>query len=87
MTSETTPHDCSKIVDLLVDYLEGRLSLDTRDELDRHLSGCPNCVSQLRTYRTTVSLLRKLRDRPVAGTAKLRRNLPRRPHDTLMIGR
>ena len=62
MTSKTTPRGCSKIVDLLVDYLEGRLPPDTRDELDRHLSGCPSCVSQLRTYRTTVSLLRKLRD-------------------------
>ena len=67
MTSETTPHGCSKIVDLLVDYLEGRLSPDTRDELDRHLSGCPNCVSQLRTYRTTVSLLRKLRDHDLSS--------------------
>ena len=73
MTSETTPHDCSKIVDLLVDYLEGRLSLDTRDELDRHLSGCPNCVSQLRTYRTTVSLLRKLRDQDLSP--ELRRSV------------
>ena len=33
MTSDTTPHGCSKIVDLLVDYLEGRLSPDTRDEI------------------------------------------------------
>ena len=62
MTSETTPGGCSKIVDLLVDYLEGRLSPDTRDELDHHLSSCQSCVSQLRTYRTTVSMLRRLRD-------------------------
>ena len=66
MTSETAPGSCSKIVDLLLDYLEGRLSPDTRDELDRHLSGCPSCVSQLRTYRTTVSMLRKLRDQDLS---------------------
>ena len=65
MTSET-PADCSKIVDLLVDYLEGRLSSDIRHELDRHLSGCPSCVTQLRTYRTTVSMLRKLQDQDLS---------------------
>ena len=66
MTSETTPDGCSKIVDLLVDYLEGRLPRHTRDELDRHLSDCQSCVSQLRTYRTTVTLLRKLRDQDLS---------------------
>ena len=66
MTSETAPGRCSKIVDLLVDYLEERLSPDTRDELDRHLSRCPSCVSQLQTYRTTVSMLRKLRDQDLS---------------------
>ncbi len=65
MTSETLA-DCCKIVDLLVDYLEGRLSSDIRSELDRHLSGCPSCVTQLRTYRTTVSMLRKLQDQDLS---------------------
>lgn len=67
MTSEPTPGGCSKIVDLLVDYLEGGLPPDTRDELDRHLSGCPSCVSQLQTYRTTVSMLRRLRDQDLSA--------------------
>jgi len=63
MTSKTAPADCcSKIVDLQVDYPEGNLLPDTRDELDRHLRGCPSCISQLRTYRTTVSMLRGLCD-------------------------
>ena len=60
MTSE--PRNCSKIVDLLVDYLEGTLLPDVRAKLDQHLSKCQSCVDQLQTYRTTVSMLRTLCD-------------------------
>ncbi len=50
------------MVDLLVDYLEGTLPPDTEHDLDAHLAACTRCISQLRTYRTTVSLLRGLCD-------------------------
>ena len=53
---------CSKVVDLLVDYLEGRLPPRMRAELDQHLTACESCVRHVRTYRSTVSLLRSLRD-------------------------
>lgn len=62
MTSESPPSDCSRVVNLLVDYLEGTLPADTQRNLDAHLAACERCVSQLRTYRTTVSLLRGLSD-------------------------
>ncbi len=62
MTSESPADDCSRVVDLLVDYLEGTLPAATQRDLDAHLSACERCVSQLRTYRTTVSLLRGLCD-------------------------
>ena len=58
MSSEASPGGCSKIVDLLVDYLEERLPSGTREEL----SHCSSCVTQLRTYQTTVSMLRGLCD-------------------------
>ncbi len=51
---------CSEIVDLLLDYLEGRLPPETHARLDQHLSSCPSCIAHLRTYRSTVSLLRSL---------------------------
>ncbi|MBI2834864.1 MAG: zf-HC2 domain-containing protein [Acidobacteria bacterium] len=53
---------CSRVVTLLLDYLEGRLLPAVRAELDEHLSRCPSCVSQVRTYRSTVSLLKSLRE-------------------------
>ena len=31
-------------------------------ELEAHLQKCPRCVAQLRTYESTVSLLRSLQD-------------------------
>lgn len=54
---------CSEVVGLLVDYLDGRLSKTTPAELERHLAACEACVSYLRTYRSTVSLLGSLREK------------------------
>jgi anti-sigma factor RsiW len=59
--SETT-RKCCDIVGLLADYIEGQLPEHVRGELTRHLEKCPRCVAQLRTYQSTVSLLRSLNE-------------------------
>ena len=53
---------CCKVVRFLAEYLEKHLEPDTRSELEAHLRKCPRCVAQLRTYESTVSLLRSLTD-------------------------
>ncbi|HEX9365674.1 MAG TPA: zf-HC2 domain-containing protein [Vicinamibacterales bacterium] len=53
---------CGSVVRLLADYLERQLPPSVRSELEAHLQRCPRCVAQLRTYESTVSLLRSLRD-------------------------
>jgi anti-sigma factor RsiW len=53
---------CNDLVGLLADYVEHQLPSSIHDELERHLSRCPRCVAQLKTYRSTVSLLRSIRD-------------------------
>jgi len=53
---------CGSVVKLLADYLEQQLRPDLRAELETHLRKCPRCVAQLRTYESTVTLLRSLRD-------------------------
>lgn len=53
------PH-CSKVVSLLVDYLEHRLPADVEASLDRHLAACQLCLRQLRTYQSTISLLHSI---------------------------
>jgi anti-sigma factor RsiW len=53
---------CGSVVKLLADYLERQLAPSLRQELEAHLQRCPRCVAQLRTYESTVCLLRSLRD-------------------------
>ena len=53
---------CCKVVRLLADYLDRRLPPELQTELEAHLRSCPRCVTQLKTYESTVSLLRSLRD-------------------------
>jgi anti-sigma factor RsiW len=53
---------CGSVVKLLADYLERQLPAAIRAELEAHLQKCPRCVAQLRTYESTVSMLRSLTD-------------------------
>jgi len=53
---------CGSVVKLLADYLERQLPSKLRAELEAHLQRCPRCVTQLRTYESTVSLLRSLQE-------------------------
>jgi anti-sigma factor (TIGR02949 family) len=63
---------CCNVVRFLADYLERRLDPHTRTELDAHLQKCPRCVAQLRTYESTVTLLRSLRDDDLPPDLRLR---------------
>ncbi|HXW04573.1 MAG TPA: zf-HC2 domain-containing protein [Vicinamibacterales bacterium] len=51
---------CHDLVGLLADYVERQLPPDVHAELEKHLSRCPRCVAQLKTYQSTVSLLRSI---------------------------
>jgi anti-sigma factor RsiW len=53
---------CSKVVALLLDYIEGRLPADQQADLEGHLTLCPSCVASVRTYRSTVSLLHSIKE-------------------------
>jgi anti-sigma factor RsiW len=58
----TTKRSCTDLVGLLADFVEHHLSPDVHDELERHLARCPRCLAQLKTYQSTISLLRSIRD-------------------------
>jgi anti-sigma factor RsiW len=62
---------CGSIVKLLADYLEQQLPPAIRAELEAHLQKCPRCVAQLRTYESTVSMLRSLRDEDLPPDLRL----------------
>ena len=51
---------CQQGVELLTDYLEGRLSRRNRKRLERHLGDCPNCSAYLEQLRSSVDLAARL---------------------------
>jgi len=53
---------CTNLVSLLADYVERKLPPAVQSDLEKHLAQCPRCVTQLKTYETTVSLLRTIRE-------------------------
>jgi anti-sigma factor RsiW len=54
--------NCPDIVRLLADFIEGQLPHDEHAALESHLSRCTDCLAQLKTYRSTVSMLRTIRE-------------------------
>ena len=49
---------CKQFVDFIDEYLSGGLLSVVRSEFDRHMALCPSCVEYLRTYQTTIELVR-----------------------------
>jgi anti-sigma factor RsiW len=67
----TKPCGCGSVVKLLADYLERQLPAALRAEFEAHLAKCPRCVSQLRSYESTVSMLRSLHDDDLPSDLRL----------------
>lgn len=53
---------CEELVELVTDYLEGRLSLAERRRFHFHLDRCPGCQQYLDQMRTSVAMLGGLRE-------------------------
>ncbi|MBI4456466.1 MAG: zf-HC2 domain-containing protein [Acidobacteria bacterium] len=53
--------ECKEVVDLLIDYLEHRLTPLEHKEIEAHFEACAECQTFLRTYNSTVTLIRDLR--------------------------
>jgi anti-sigma factor RsiW len=47
---------CQQAVELVTDYLEGRLSRAGRRRFEAHLAGCPHCTEYLAQMRSTIEL-------------------------------
>ena len=48
---------CQEVVELVSDYLEGRVDDAARVEIEAHLELCPGCDEYLRQMRTTIRTL------------------------------
>jgi anti-sigma factor RsiW len=47
---------CVEAVELVTDYLEGRLSRRQRRRFEKHLAGCDACTAYLEQIRQTIAL-------------------------------
>jgi anti-sigma factor RsiW len=47
---------CAELVELVTDYLEGRLPDRERRRFDEHLTGCDGCTAYVEQMRTTVAV-------------------------------
>jgi anti-sigma factor RsiW len=56
----TEKRRCTDLVGLLADFVEHQLPPAVHAELERHLTACPRCIAQLKTYQSTVSLLHSI---------------------------
>ncbi|HUB75782.1 MAG TPA: anti-sigma factor [Solirubrobacteraceae bacterium] len=52
--------ECRQVVELVTDYLEGRLSRAERRRFEAHLSTCEHCAEYLDQMRVTVRLTGRL---------------------------
>ncbi len=52
-------HDCGQIFAMLSEYLDRELPQATCEELDAHISDCPECVQFIESLRRSVKLCRQ----------------------------
>lgn len=68
MTIQDLP--CRELVELVTDYLEGRLPPDERLRFDAHLRGCSGCRTYLDQMRLTIRSLGSLSEDSIPPAAK-----------------
>ena len=47
---------CREVLEFVMSYLDGDLTVEQRHEFERHIGVCPSCVNYLDTYKTTIML-------------------------------
>jgi anti-sigma factor RsiW len=47
---------CREFVELLYDYLLGRLGAERTAEVNAHLAACPSCVAYLKSYEASIRM-------------------------------
>ena len=53
-----TNKTCRQMTDLVLNYLEDKLSPGVKRDFQQHLRICPDCVNFLNTYKKTVAVTR-----------------------------
>lgn len=61
---------CQQVVELVTDYLEGRLSRRDRRRFEQHLSACDGCTAYVEQMRITLRALGSLEEKDISKRAK-----------------
>jgi anti-sigma factor RsiW len=52
---------CADVVEVITDYLEGRMPVDDRERFEEHLAFCDGCSTYLEQMRLTIAATGRLR--------------------------
>ncbi len=58
--SGLAPMTCQELVELITDYLDGKLNRDAEVRFVFHLAQCPGCVTYLEQLRETIAAIGSL---------------------------
>jgi len=61
---------CREVVELVTDYLEGRLAPADQARFEAHLGVCPHCTRYLEQFRATIAATGRLREEDLPPAAK-----------------
>ena len=61
---------CQELVELVTDYLEGKLPPEDQERFEAHLAGCRHCRAYLDQMLQTIQILGRLTEETVPEDAK-----------------
>jgi anti-sigma factor RsiW len=64
------PVSCKELVEVITDYLEGRMAAADRARFEAHLEECPYCVTYLEQMRETIGALGELSEESLDPDAR-----------------
>jgi len=56
---------CRELFERLSEYVDGELSQEICEEIQRHMEGCEPCVAFAKTLKTTAEMCRRLPSKPI----------------------
>jgi anti-sigma factor RsiW len=70
MTAGVPDLACRELVELVTDYLEGRLASDDRVRFEQHLAECDGCRTYLEQMRAVLATAGRLEEESLAPAAR-----------------
>ena len=56
-----SPEECREVFEMLSEYLDGELPVDTCEQIEKHIADCPPCIEFVESLRKSVSVFRDYR--------------------------